>query len=233
MSREAFYRYFFFFLGLIILAFGLTLNTKTGLGATAIIAVSYSISEIWDINLGNATQGMYIVFILIQLILHVKKYGVSDRALFLKDLLQLPMSLFLTRVMNVFAAVIPDLAGNDAVGFAGSLAGRFGFLALALICTGVGSCLSLHMRLSPSPGDGIVQAAADYYGISTGLCKNLTDLSCVLFAAALSFLCTGSVIGVGIGTIAAVIFVGRVMAVFDYFFKKRIRELAGMTKTST
>ena len=33
--------------GLAILALGITLNTKTGLGVSPIIAVAYAVSELW------------------------------------------------------------------------------------------------------------------------------------------------------------------------------------------
>ena len=47
MKKQVFYRTFFYILGLLILAMGLTLNTKAGLGVSPIISVSYSISTIF------------------------------------------------------------------------------------------------------------------------------------------------------------------------------------------
>lgn len=228
MKKESIYRYLFYFLGMFVLAFGLTLNTKTGLGATAIIAVSFSISEIWELNFGDTTFCMYLVFILMQLFLHWKKYGHSGKALFWKDILQLPMSVIFTRFLNLFSAVIPVFAERFAGTFWGDMSGRLLALAAAILCTGIGSALSIPMNLVPSAGDGIVKAAADYFGISTGLAKNITDFACVAFASALGLLCTGGLVGVGIGTFAAMIFVGRVIAVFDYFFKNKILALTGL-----
>lgn len=39
--------------GLAILALGITLNTKTGLGVSPIIAVAYAVSELWGTDFGN------------------------------------------------------------------------------------------------------------------------------------------------------------------------------------
>ena len=47
MQKQKFYRAGFYILGLLILAMGLTLNTKAGLGVSPIISVSYSISTIF------------------------------------------------------------------------------------------------------------------------------------------------------------------------------------------
>ena len=167
MKTKELFRYFFFCLGMVILAFGLTLNTRTGLGATAIIAVSYAISEIQGWNLGDTTFWMYVVFVAAELVLHRMKYGSKEKMIFLKDVLQIPMSLFFTRFLNLFSVWIPDLGGCGAV--------RFLALALAIVCTGVGSALMIPMNLVRSPGDGIGKAAADVTGISTGLSKNITD----------------------------------------------------------
>ena len=64
------------------------------------------------------------------------------------------------------------------------------------------SAASLNMRLIPNPGDGIVQAIA------------------------LGFLFTGKLQGVGIGTVLAVIGVGRSIAVFNHFAQDRMKKLA-------
>jgi hypothetical protein len=56
--------------------------------------------------------------------------------------------------------------------FAGSYVGRFLFLLLAIVLTGVETAMSLNMRLIPNPGDGIVQAIADTIHKSVGFTKN-------------------------------------------------------------
>ena len=41
--------------GMVILALGLTLNTKTGLGVTPILSLSFAAAQIWNVNFGDAT----------------------------------------------------------------------------------------------------------------------------------------------------------------------------------
>ena len=62
MKKEYLYRGLFYFLGLLILAFGITLNTKTGLGVSPIISVAYCISTIRNLNFGNITLLLYSSF---------------------------------------------------------------------------------------------------------------------------------------------------------------------------
>ena len=62
MKKSILFRVLFYAAGLLILALGLTLNTKTGLGVSSIISVAYSISVIFDHNFGNMTLALYSVF---------------------------------------------------------------------------------------------------------------------------------------------------------------------------
>lgn len=185
MRRQTINRIIFYITGLLILAMGLTLNTKAGLGVSPIISVSYSISQIMGMNFGNTTMGLYCVFVVVELILH-----------FIRD----------RRSEKTEGAV----------------------LILALILTGIGAAMSLNMRIIPNPGDGIVQAIADCIHKSVGFTKNCFDVFNVTVTICISLLCRGHLIGIGIGTVCAVIGVGRTIAVFNHFTKEKMTELAGI-----
>jgi uncharacterized membrane protein YczE len=221
-----------YILGLFALAFGITLNTKTGLGVSPIISVAYSISSIWSLNFGNVTFLLYSIFVIVEIILHtVQKRGSSFSQIgsaILKDALQLPLSLIFTRFLNIFSAILPELATDCEGTFAGTFAGRIVFLCIAIIFTGIGAALSLDMRIIPNPGDGIVQAIADTVHRPIGLTKNCFDLLNITFTIAISFFFMGHLVGIGIGTVFAVIGVGRVIAVFHHFFLNKILTSAGL-----
>ncbi len=93
-------------------------------------------------------------------------------------------------------------------------------LLLALLCTGIGAAMSLNMRIVPNPGDGIVQAIADCIHRSVGFTKNCFDVLNVTITIVISLVCTGRLHGIGIGTVLAVILVGRTIAVFNHFTKQ-------------
>ena len=208
------YRAAFYAAGLLVLALGLTLNTKAGLGVSAIISVSYSISLIFNLNFGNVTLGLYTVFVILELILHLIHHNSSLRKqpealtpssraslkfILLADVLQIPLSIAFTRFLNVFSALLPDFPPENTLPL---FALRLLTVICAIILTGIGAAASLNMRLIPNPGDGIVQAIA------------------------LGFLFTGKLQGVGIGTVLAVIGVGRSIAVFNHFAQDRMKKLA-------
>ena len=233
MRQSAVYRTFFYLLGLLFLALGLTLNTKAGLGVSAIISVSSSISEVFGYSFGNTTLGLYSVFIVLEIILHavrdrryeketaqaLKNAGRKNRKLvLLMDILQLPLSIVFTRVLNVFSALIPDFSSGGK--------STPGEMAVRVAFTGIGAAMSLDMRIIPNPGDGIVQAIADCVRKEVGFTKNCVDVVNILISTFIGLFFAGHLAGVGIGTILAVIGVGRVISVFNRLFYEKMNRLA-------
>ena len=109
MKKSTIYRAIFYISGLLILALGIVLNTKSGLGVSPIISISYSVSVIYGLNFGNATFALYTVFVAVEIILHLIRRPEGALLLTLgKDLLQLPLSLAFTRFMNLFSALLPE-----------------------------------------------------------------------------------------------------------------------------
>ena len=213
--RQTTVRWTVYAAGMVILALGLTLNIKAGLGVSPMLAVPYGISEIFSMNFGDAAFLMYCIYITGQFALRGRKSRWFD-------LLQLPVSLLFSRVLNVFGAVITY---NAAVS---PLWSKLAVLAMAHVLTAIGVSLSVNMRLIPNPGDGIVQALSDRTGWELGLCKNLTDGTCFLLAVSMCMLTIRRVIGIGIGTVLSMVVVGRVLAVVNGLMKERMCRAAGV-----
>ena len=125
MKKSTTFRWIFYAGGLLILAMGIILNTKSGLGVSPIISVAYSISTIWNLNFGNTTFGLYTVFVIIELLLHTchnyRQRREENHALDAStkkslplilgmDLLQLPLSL-----VSVFFLDPGTGTGGDAI----------------------------------------------------------------------------------------------------------------------
>lgn len=243
MGKTYLYRGGFYLAGLLILALGITLNTKTGMGVSPIISVSYSISTIWGLNFGNMTLVLYAFFVVIEMVLHIirnQKYTRREGAVLahankvnlkwvlFMDILQFPLSLVFTRFLNLFSDWLPDLKTAYGDSFAGSFTGRLLFLIAAIALTGIGAAMSLNMRVIPNPGDGIVQAIADCIEKGVGFTKNCFDILNITITLTVSLVFAGKLVGVGIGTVLAVIGVGRVIAVFNHFCMEKMDNLAGM-----
>ncbi len=192
-------------LGMLILAIGLTLTAETCLGASALTAIPFVVSLRFPISFANATLALFSIYVAVQLIL------TRDRRTLIPTLLQLPLSVLFTRVMYLTQNAIEI----DTF----SLSTRLGLLALAIIFTGVGAAMTLKMKLIPNPGDGFVQTLAEKTGNPLGTMKNIVDIVSVCAAALLSLLLMGKLEGVGIGSVMAMLGVGRVIALYNNLTK--------------
>lgn len=199
--------------GMFILALGLTLNTKANLGVSPIISVPYSISQITGLNFGDLTFVVYAMFVVVQIIIHIR---LKNHKRIASDILQLPLSLIFTRLLNIFTVHIPT---SQNLGI------RFIILTFAIICTGIGAAMSLSMQIVPNPGDGIVQALAERFDKSVGIAKNLFDCLNLSITLCISLFIAHQIVGVGIGTVIAVVGVGRVIALFHHIFESKIEYL--------
>ena len=99
-KQPLFWRLFFYLTGMVILALGLTLNVKAGLGCAAIVSLPYTLSLLLHRDYANLTLVLYCVLILAQLILKGKKRSWLDLA-------QIVVSVVFTRFLSLFQTGIP------------------------------------------------------------------------------------------------------------------------------
>ena len=209
-------RWLIYGLGMAVLAFGITLNTKAGLGVSPIISVAYSISQIFSLNFGDMTFVLYVLFVLVQLILRDKRERIAT-------LLQIVVSLIFSWLLNLFDALIPYRSVDH------SLPANLVLLVAAIFLTGLGIAMTVNMRLVPNPGDGIVQAVAERIGRGQGFTKNIFDVGCVCTTIVVGFCFARPLVGIGAGTIAAMVGVGRSVALVNHLFQEKMLAAAGIS----
>ena len=227
-KKQLIFRWFFYLGGLIILALGITLNTKTNLGVSPIISVAFGVATLTGTNFGDITFLWYVLFVLVEIMIHTVRHVDHLKAEIIKDILQIPVSLGFTRFMNLFSDTIPVFNEVYPDTLIGSMPGRMFMLLIAISFTGIGVAMSVNTRFIPNPGDGIVLAISDAWGKPVGFTKNCFDALCITMTIIISLIFSGHLIGVGIGTVATVIGVGRVVALYNHFFKKKTMSLYGM-----
>ena len=203
-------RILIYLIGMVVLATGLTLNTKTTLGVSPILSVPFAVSEVYSLNFGDLVFVWYFVFIIMQLIIHFFVLHEKDKSVYLNDVLQIVISIFFTRVMNLVSLLVPVFA-TDCHGFFATIWFRLIVLCFGVVLTALGAAMSLNMKLIPNPGDGIVAVLSSAIHKPVGTCKNIIDISCVIITVIFSYLTAGKIYGIGIGTLIAMIGVGRVI----------------------
>lgn len=213
-NKQFYLRLFYYLVGMMVLALGLTFNTKSLLGASPIISVPYTISLVFDLNFGNLTLLWYTIFVGAEFVIRGKNRRMSD-------LLQIPFSIVFTRFLNLFGSLF-QLPTDTFIK-------KLIILILAIIFTGIGAAVTVNMKLIMNPGDGIVHAIAGRIHKDMGTTKNIVDITSVCVSCTLGILLKGHpLVGVGLGTLIAMIGVGRCIAVFNHFFKKKMARQCGL-----
>ena len=63
-----------YLIGIMVLALGITLNTKTNLGVSPIISMPYAVAQIFGYETGTAVFVAYLIFIVLQIVLLKGKF---------------------------------------------------------------------------------------------------------------------------------------------------------------
>ena len=193
--------------GMVILCFGIVLNTKTGMGVAAINSVPYSVSRITGLTLGTCTFILYFIFIIAQLIIR--------RSFSLKIILQFPMALLFGRLVDFFDNLLNFMAKGYVDGFL--------LLAAAILLTGFGVTLSVGMDLVPNAADGMVNTLAWAAGWEFGKMKYTFDISMMCLTCIISLVFAHHIIGIGLGTVFSALLIGRVAGMFKKLLKKPLQ----------
>ena len=186
-----------YFLGILILGFGIVLNTKTGLGVAAINSVPFGISEMTN---------LYIIFVGVQLLIYQK--------LDFKVLLQIPFSYFMGYVLDFY---------NNLLNFTvTSLPVALVLLAIAILATALGAYVVVTLDLIPNPADGMVKALSQVIDKEFGKTKLLFDCGMMLVTIITTYCLAGKIIGIGIGTILSAGFIGQIIVIYNRYFTKHL-----------
>ena len=217
MKKEHIWRGGIYVVGILILALGIVLTTKTGLGISPITSLPFAISTASGIPMSVMVFIVYACALALQFLIRGKNYRI-------KDLLQLPMSLFFSvfldlyeRAFNAIFTVAFDKLWQNLL-----------LLAVAIVLCGVGLFMMISMRLVVNPPDGLFQTISEVYHKDLGLVKNIMDISFVLTTIAVDLIFSGRLVSVGLGTVIAMIFIGRTVGLCNRLFRKKVCALAGI-----
>ena len=94
-------RFVIYGIGILILALGITLNIKTGLGVSALVSIAYTVAGAWNLNFAFMTFLLYTGFVLVEMLL--KYIFLPEMRIGLwTDLLQIPFSLAFSLLLNLY-----------------------------------------------------------------------------------------------------------------------------------
>ena len=213
MKRERVFRGAFYVTGEALTALGSTLSPKAGLGVSPPTAVPFAIYN----GTGFKFSVMCFVVSSLMIVLQFILRGKNSRK---RDLLQLPLNVMFSVFLEWFDTLFtlhPMLLWQKLL-----------VMALSIVCTGSGVFLMVNMHLVPNPPDGLTQVLSEVLNKELGITKNLFDFTCVAIAVLVDILLNGRLLSIGLGTVVAMVFIGRTVSLLNHIFRGKLLALAGL-----
>lgn len=193
-KKELTARYGLFIAGLYIMASGIALTIKAGLGASSISCWPYVLSLKFPVSLGTFVFGLNVLLIIGQMAILKHDF---KKIRYLQIPVSFLFSAFIDLSMLLFVAVVPQ-----------SYPARCIVLLIGCLFTGLGIAMEVTANVVMLSAEAFIQAVVIKSGKEFGYLKICFDVSCTLLAAISSLLLFGGISGVREGTVAAAVFVG-------------------------
>lgn len=192
-------RWFYYILGLNLIAFAVVLYIRYDLGVAAFSSVMYAIAEIYGISMGTASILCYLILVAVQCLL--------VRRVTVEFVLEIPLSFAFGLLIDLYDFLIPVIDGGFAM--------RLTLYCLTLFVTALGVFLCVKTDLVLTPVDGIVKTISEVFRLRFSLVKNGFDISLVLVTAVLCLVNHAPFYGIGIGTVISAICLGRIIKIYE------------------
>ena len=197
-----------YIIGILTLAFGVTLMEKANLGISMVVAPAYLISlKFKFLTFGMAEYIMQAV-LLILIFLLVGKFKLSYCFSFVTAL-----------IYGIVLDCFMWLMGNVPVD---TLMTRILFYILGMLFCAIGVSMFFHTYLAPEVYELFVKEISRKYGININKFKIGYDCMSCLVAVIMSLIFFGYIRGVGIGTVFCALLNGYIIGSFSILFEKYI-----------
>ena len=183
-------------LGLLVLAFGITLAVNSNLGISPVSSLPYALSQILNISLGTCSTIVYALYILAQMVLSRKFQPIL--------LLQLVFSTIFGYFVDAAKWIVGDFMLPTYLG-------QLAMLGISIFLISLSLVLYIDVKLTPMPAEGLIACIADKVGKPFPKIKTLFDCTSVLVAAILCLVFLGKISGIREGTVLTALLAGRLM----------------------
>lgn len=197
--------------GLLVLSFGIALAVNSNLGVSPVSSLPYVVSQILNISLGTCTIIVYSIYILLQMVLHGRKF---QPAL----LLQLVFSTIFGYCVDGAKLILGDF-------MLPTYFGQLAMLAASIVLISFSLVLYIDVQLAPMPPEGLVGCLASRLSKPFPKVKTLFDCASVLVGLVLCFVFLGEPAGIREGTIITALLVGRLMGFFRKYIASFIQKV--------
>ena len=186
--------------GLMFLAFGVAFSVNSNLGVSPVNSLPYVISLILKVDLGRCIIGVFVTYMIVQIIIKRKDY----------KWINLTQLIFST-IFGYFA----DFAKGVMHGFViPTYFGQLLMMAISIVLVAIGVAIYMDVKLVNMPMEGMTLAISDCFpNIEFHKIKIIVDCSSVAVGVVLSFLFMHGLFGIREGTILSALLAGKLLPV--------------------
>ncbi len=202
-----------YFIGLFIMTVGIAFSVRSDLGVSPVSSPPYTLTVVWNVEMGLATFLFHVVLVLLQILLLRRKYKP-------KNLLQLAVGVvfgLFTTFCNSLVTMIPM---PDSLPF------RIIMLAVSIVIVAIGIFLYVPADIMPLAGEGTMLAISQVTGFKFSNVKIGFDVSVSVISLVICLFTVHSPGSVGVGTVVSAVLTGAALGVITRVFgEKRDRLL--------
>jgi len=197
--------------GLFFLTLGVSLSIQSGLGVSPVSSLAYALVLTSGLSIGVTTILANTLFIIIQVIL--------NKRIDLKDfILQLIISFVFGFFMDATLFLIQLLPAPE------SLVIRFMYLVISLFVVSAGLVGYFTAKLPLMPYDALTYVISERFNLKFSKAKITSDLLNVVVAAMLGLVFIQSFGSIGIGTLVAAYFIGKILGWMLSHYQKLLQQ---------
>ncbi|CEO06750.1 DUF6198 family protein [Paraclostridium sordellii] len=194
-------------IGLLLTSFANTLMVKSGLGISAISAVPYSLSFIFDKITFGSWNYIFQSLLIVLLVTITKKFKFQYIVSFL-------LSVVFGALIDFFNLTVIQLLPDN---FLLSIV----YFTISFLLLAIGISLQLNCGLPILPLDTFTKDLSKFLGITYKKVKTIFDLSCLATTLFLSIIVLNTNVGLGIGTIICALFTGKIVSIINNFIDNK------------
>ena len=197
--------------GLFFLTLGVSLSIQAGLGVSPVSSLAYALVLTTGLSIGITTVLANILFILVQIILN-KRINIKD------FILQLIISVVFGFFMDATLFIVQLLPPPESIVL------RCVYLIISLFVVSAGLIGYFTAKLPLMPYDALTYVISERFKLKFSKAKIMGDLLNVFVSATLGLVFIKSFGSIGIGTIVAAYFIGKILGWMISHYQESLKQ---------
>ena len=199
--RKQIVRIVIFLAGLVIMACGIALSTRSGLGISPLNSLAYVCSVLTGAEMGYFTMLLYLVYVLLEIPIKGKSFRAAD-------LLQIPVAVLFGLLVNWARSLTQVIVCSNYLQ-------QILCTLVSIVLIAAGTVIYVIPELVCQAPEGLILSICSRWNLAFSTVKTGFDITIVVLALLVGLAFSGSVIGIREGTLIAAVGVGFMTGIFN------------------